>query len=407
MATVIDNATQLPVQNIQREAFKVGATEKGSMDGRVSSEWFSRPDDQRFTSLNDLHAYTAKLASKAKTDLINVTNVKVLADRANPNDLRLLATCETRNNPVEARMNHWSFGQACSLIGAPASYLRKLPAALAGINMQYGINQYRGEMVKLYTAENGENEIRAFTSPDYGRIFDHEIVKAVQRIAGNGTGDSNWKIPGVMDWTTGMYNPNAAITKQSTTLFASDRDVFMFLVDDAHPIEVGKLNDGSPDLMFRGFYVWNSEVGARSFGLSAFYLRGVCQNRCLWGVEGRQDFTFRHSKGAPDRFALEMAPQLQHYAAGRTDLLIEGVKKAKGTIVASDNDGAREFLGGLKFTKKTVDTVLETVLREEGNEARSIWDMVQGITAVARTEGHQDERLAMERVAGRLLDKVA
>ena len=43
----------------------------------------------------------------------------------------------------------------------------------------------------------------------------------------------------------------------------------------------------------------------------------------------------------------------------------------------------------------------------EGHPARSVWDMVQGITAVARGKGHQDERLAMERRAGQLLDKVA
>ena len=39
---------------------------------------------------------------------------------------------------------------------------------------------------------------------------------------------------------------------------ASDRDVFLFLVDDTNPIEAGRLPDGSPDLYFRGFYCWNS-----------------------------------------------------------------------------------------------------------------------------------------------------
>ena len=29
---------------------------RGSRVGRVSSEWFSRPDDERFLSLTDLHA---------------------------------------------------------------------------------------------------------------------------------------------------------------------------------------------------------------------------------------------------------------------------------------------------------------------------------------------------------------
>ena len=39
----------------------------------------------------------------------------------------------------------------------------------------------------------------------------------------------------------------------TTTLYASDRDVFLFLVDDTHPIEAGRLPNGEPDLYFRGF----------------------------------------------------------------------------------------------------------------------------------------------------------
>ena len=80
------------------------------------------------------------------------------------------------------------------------------------------------------------------------------LVEAVQRIAGNGTGDTRWKVPGVLDWSTGVYNPDVEISRDTTTLYASDRDVFLFLVDDHNPIEAGRLPDGSPDLYFRGFY---------------------------------------------------------------------------------------------------------------------------------------------------------
>jgi len=32
---------------------------------------------------------------------------------------------------------HWNFGQFSILVGAPAAYLRQMPAPLAGISMQY------------------------------------------------------------------------------------------------------------------------------------------------------------------------------------------------------------------------------------------------------------------------------
>jgi len=133
-----------------------------------------------------------------------------------------------------------------------AGYLRGLPAPIAGINLQYGLTHHRAEMVKTYTTEDGRTELRAVTGPDYGRIHDHELVDSVMRIAGNGTGDTRWKVPGVLDWSTMTYNPRVDISKDTTTLYASDRDVFLFLCDDLNPIEAGRLPDGSPDLYFAG-----------------------------------------------------------------------------------------------------------------------------------------------------------
>jgi hypothetical protein len=40
---------------------------------------------------------------------------------------------------------HWSFGQLCSLVGAPATYMRQLPAPL-GINLQHGLLSHRAEL---------------------------------------------------------------------------------------------------------------------------------------------------------------------------------------------------------------------------------------------------------------------
>jgi alpha-D-ribose 1-methylphosphonate 5-triphosphate diphosphatase PhnM len=69
------------------------------------------------------------------------------------------------------------------------------------------------------------------------------LVAAVIKIAGNVTGDIRWKVPGVMNWATMTHNPFVDVTKDTTTLDASDRDVFLFLVDDTNPIEAGRQMD--------------------------------------------------------------------------------------------------------------------------------------------------------------------
>ena len=102
---------------------------------------------------------------------------------------------------------------------------------MSAINLQHGLLSHRGELVKPLEADNGRVELRAVTGPDYGRIWDHELVAAAMKIAGNGTGDTRWKVPGVLDWST--HNPFVDVTKDTTTLYASDRDVFLFLVGTA------------------------------------------------------------------------------------------------------------------------------------------------------------------------------
>ena len=381
--------------------FKVDVT-RGERVGRVSSEWFSRPDDERYLSLGDLARSVRGRSERSRTRVVETALIHVEASRNDPERLALMLP--GADAPVAP--THWSFGQLASQVGAPAAYLRQLPAPLAAINMQYGLTSNRAEQIKTLETDNGRVELRAVTGPDYGRIYDHELVEAVQKIAGNGTGDTRWKVPGVLDWSTGIYNPCVDISKDTTTLYASDRDVFLFLVDDLNPIEAGRLPDGSPDLYFRGFYCWNSEVGAKTLGMASFYLRAVCQNRNLWGVEDFEEISIRHSKYAANRFAHEAAPALEGFANSSPLPFVNGIKAARERIVARTDEDRSDFLRARGFSKAETGKIIQTVLVEEGRPPESIFDFVQGITALARSKAHQDARLDMEGKAKRLLDRV-
>ncbi|MEL7000661.1 MAG: DUF932 domain-containing protein, partial [Pseudomonadota bacterium] len=393
--------TAIEIMNGRPESggYKVDVS-RGGHNGRVSSEWFSRPDDEKYLSLSDLYASVKGRADQSKTRTVESAAIRVEAHRDNPEKLALVLP--DAEDPVVP--THWSFGQLASLVGAPAAYLRQLPAPLAGINLQYGLTNHRAEQVKTMEVANGCTELRAITGPDYGRIYDHELVSAVQRIAGDGVGDTRWKVPGVLDWSTGVYNPMVDVTKDTTTLYASDRDVFLFLVDDMNPIEAGTLPDGSPDLFFRGFYCWNSEVGAKTLGIASFYLRAVCQNRNLWGVEDFQEITIRHSKYAANRFVHEAAPALANFADSSPQPFIQGIRSARERIVARSDDDRTDFLRKRGFSKAESSKIVETVLAEDGRPPESVFDFVKGITAVARSKPQQDARLTMETRAKKLLE---
>jgi hypothetical protein len=386
----------------ERGGYRVDVN-RGERIGRVSSEWFSRPADERYLSLSELNAAVRGRAERSRTRTAESAAIRVEANRDDTERLMLIVPGEE----APLAPTHWSFGQLATMVGAPSTYLRQLPAPLAAINLQYGLTSHRAELIKTLEVEDGRIELRAVTGPDYGRIYDHELVSAVQRIAGNGTGDTRWKVPGVLDWSTGIYNPQVDITKNTTTLYASDRDVFLFLVDDQNPIEAGTLPDGSPDLYFRGFYCWNSEVGAKTLGIASFYLRAVCQNRNLWGVEDFEEITIRHSKFAASRFAHEAAPALTRFANSSPMPFLKGIKSARERIVARTDDERADFLRKRGFSKSETAKVIETVLAEEGRKPESIFDFVQGITAVARDKPHQDARLDLETRAKKLLDRAA
>jgi len=376
---------------------------RGQNIGRVSSEWFTRPDDERYLSLTELYDAVKSRADRAKARTVESRAVRVEANREDAERLSLIVPGQDR--PIAP--THWSFGQLCSLVGAPATYMRQLPAPLAGINLQHGLLSHRAELVKTLEAEDGRIELRAVTGPDYGRIWDHELVAAVMKIAGNGVGDTMWKVPGVLDWATMTHNPFVDITKDTTTLYASDRDVFLFLVDDTHPIEAGRLPNGEPDLYFRGFYCWNSEVGSKTLGIASFYLRAVCMNRNLWGVEGFEEISIRHSKFAAQRFAHEAAPALTSFANSSSAPFVAGIKAARERIVARTDEDRETFLRKRGFSKAETGRIIETVLSEEGRPPESIFDFVQGMTAHARTKAHQDTRLELEAKAKTLLEKAA
>ena len=383
-------------------AYKVDIS-RGERIGRVSSEWFSRPDDERYLSLGALHEAVLARAERATARTVETRDLRVEASRDDAE--RLALTVPGRDAPIAP--THWSFGQMCSLVGAPTGYMRQLPAPLAAINLQHGLLSHRAELVKTLEADDGRIELRAVTGPDYGRIWDHELVAAVMRIAGDGTGDTRWKVPGLLDWSTMTHNPLVEVTKDTTTLYASDRDVFLFLVDDAHPIEAGRLPNGDPDLYFRGFYCWNSEVGSKTLGIASFYLRAVCMNRNIWGAEGFEEISIRHSKFAGSRFANQAAPALERFAGSSQAPFVAGIRAAREAIVARKDEDRENFLRGRGFSRSETQAIIATVLDEEGRPPESVFDFVQGITALARSRPHQDARLELEGKAAKLLASVS
>lgn len=350
----------------------------------ASRQWASRPDDQRYLSLDELHAAVSQRRRESWTTQHRMADLRALPTEGD--DMRLVVKDMPRGREVELTPTNWAFSQMCQRAGAPTSYLKTLPSELAAINLQWGFEhcERTDDDGLILAHENGDHTLTSIASTSYGRIWDEQVVESVRKVNVNG----QWKVPSA---SYASKDP-----KRATTLYASDRDVFIFLVDESRPIERGD------EQLFRGFMAWNSEVGSASFGLTTFLYRYVCDNRIIWGATDVNELRIRHTGGAPDRFASEGARYLEQYA-NESPTIIEGqLKRAQEFEVAADAKGVEGWLRSRGFTK-TMATAARAKAEEEPGNGRSLWNIIQGITAEARSIVHTDARVDMERKAGDLM----
>ncbi len=355
----------------------------------ASRQWASRPNDERYLDLESLRFAVAARKAESWTAVPPTKDLRATVDENNSLAVQVYDPTQAENRLLYP--SHWGFGQLSQYASAPAAYLRTLPSALTAINLQYGFEHNALRESGLILAQsNGDNVLRAITSQSYGRIWDIEVVDAVMKVNQNG----EWKVPAASYAT--QY------PKRATTLYAGDRDVFIFLVDPDHAIEV------NGETLFRGFITWNSEVGSAVFGLTTFLYRYVCDNRIVWGATDVKELRIRHTGGAPERFAYEGRKYLTQYANESTAGIVQTVKKAQAYELpkAAEKGAVAAWLRDRGFTDAVAKASVAQAEAEEG-EARSLWDIVNGITAYARTVPHTDARVKLEAQAGKLMQLAA
>ena len=360
---------------------------------RAFDQWASRPNDQRFLTIDELRDAVEARKTESWTTPVEVRDLAMQAETDGYKPLGLQVAVDTMAQGTKIlNPTHWAFGQLAHYAGAPPSYLRKLTPELAAINVQWGLeNIPQRDNALVLGQSNGTHMLRSMTSQSYGRIWDIDVVDTVREV----NHDDKWKVP-ASSYTT--ENP-----RRATTLYASDRDVFIFLVDPDNPLDV------NGETLFRGFFAWNSEVGSAVFGLSTFLYRYICDNRIVWGAQNVQELRIRHNAGAPDRFKSEGAEYLQRYSEASTAETVQAITAAQNrelTKTEKDDGDWASWLRRRGFGKNEANDAVKAAESEEGG-ARSLWDIVNGVTATARRIPHTDQRVKLESAAGRLLASVS
>lgn len=390
---------------------------------KLSAQWATRPNEERFTSLPDMKDKAAYLRSRSDMGLISRNQLAV-----EPDGDDLLFVIDGR---VPMRPTHHAYQQLINAYGGHADYIRELPPKLAADCLNHHLRADRGADVHLggkpeavsklglalsnavvttkrqdhsiyyYQPESEDDrepapyQLRALCGPDYGRIYNETVIDILMDRFGDGvTGD--WRVPG--EFGTEV----AKVTKANTSLYMGEEDLFIGLTDERNKVELPGRRSGQAGAMSRALLVWNSEVGSRTFGIALFYFDFACCNRIFWGVENYVEVTLKHSKNAVRRFKDEAMPALKEFLGRDTDSqFLTSVEAARRLTLSKSK--ADDLIAGIAGKRK-VPVVRAQHLHEEGREIETVWDVTTGLTAWSRNLPFSDERYKIDKAAGKLLE---
>ncbi len=236
-------------------------------------ELFSRPPEEHFPDFPTLR--TAAYEQKRRCETLDARDTTIYVQ----DDGATVAFGSAR-----LKLTHYSLAQIAAMARVPMPLLERL-------NVETRVrvlNQTLPRHYRYRTALADGDRLRCITSDRYERVWDFDLLAEVER----------WLLPCGFVPAKPTINTDARGTNvmgnDKPALFRSDRDSFSFFYGARDPGD-----DGFGGLR-KGIVVFNSEVGAKSFGFSTFYFRDMCSNFLIWDATGRTTHRARHTSAVKD-----------------------------------------------------------------------------------------------------------
>ncbi|MCC7537530.1 MAG: hypothetical protein IT379_15000 [Deltaproteobacteria bacterium] len=155
--------------------------------------------------------------------------------------------------------------------------------------------------------------------------------------------------------------------------------------------------NGTPDRVYPGFLLRNSEVGYAALSLDDLFFRQICSNGLLMPIGGKRLLRRTHRAIDDDKLTaslvLALAKLPARWHAGETVLRL-----ARGAVVDDVVATVEAILDDPTVPRSVVKVAVEVA---RGAEDRTRFGVVQAITSVAHVQNRDPEvRFAMERLAG-------
>lgn len=331
----------------------------------ASRELFRRSPDERFPSLEALwqHCHSQKEASlehwETPQRLVPKTGGEIL-------DLSI-------GDDGAYALNDWSFGQLCRLCSVSKETLNRLSSQTAS----HAICETLPTGTKPLQLLTQQTTVRSIHGVAYTRLFNADLVALVRECATD-------------------FAPPPKGFNGATGLYAGEQDMFCFLIDPTGWAEIG-------DQAFApGFFLWNSEVGRRSVGISTFWFQSVCQNHIVWDATEIVDFTRKHTANVNGALA-EIRGIIKALVAKRDARLDGFVAAIRAAMETSLGDDAEDVLQALAKAGITRELSKRAVKIAEQQGHFTIFSLVDTLTRITRELTNAGERTEADQKVAKLL----
>jgi hypothetical protein len=337
------------------------------------NELFRRGPDEIFGSLQELWEHCQREKEQSH-DRWNPPHEL----RPQPQDERLVLTL---GGDGAALMNDWSFTQLCGLAGVSKDTVNRLsPSTAARVFSETMPSS--NKPLQLFTVPNeGGDLVRSIHGHSYTRLYNADLVTMLREFAVD-------------------FQPPQKSASGGTGLYCGEQDLFAFLIDPTGWAEI----DG--EAFAPGFFVWNSEVGKRSIGISTFWFQAVCANHIVWDAVEVTEFTRKHTGKVGEALGdiRRIVEQLVAKRDSRRDGFVSVMKKAMETSLGPDAEEATKALVKAGIAKGLAKRALEIA---ESKGRFTIFSLVDALTRLAGESEFAGERADADQKAAKLLELVA
>jgi len=325
-------------------------------------ELFKRSPDEVFSSLDALLAFTREQRERSSDRWHAPEGIAIEANGA------ILARLE---NDGSYSFNDWSFGQLCRLASVNRDTLNRLSPETACQALRETMPAGRKPLQVLTEGDR----IRSIHGTQYARVWNEDLVKLAME--------------------TDFTLPHEA-TDGGKGLYAGEQDAFLFLIDPTGWVEIGE------HAFAPGMFLWNSEVGRRSYGVQTFWYESICANHIVWDAREVVQWSRKHTGNTSE--GLErircITEELLQKRDERKDGFVETIRSAMQTRLGSDREECLKVLSQ-KGIKRTLAKKAIEMAAEQGRF--SIWCVVDALTRLAQETQFAGIRTETDEKASRLL----